>query len=135
MAKQKFTETLDEVLKRWRSGDVIWTAELGGMGPGYEQAIQVLLFEICAGWKGETPTESSYADGGAFGKHVDETVHALTTWGFSGAQVGAAKHTAFQFLTKGYSEMMNTLPDDRRIMVSNCLIPGRIEPVQPSTTV
>lgn len=35
-----------EQLRRWDSGDPIWTIEMGGMGPGYEQAIQVLAIEI-----------------------------------------------------------------------------------------
>ena len=27
-----------EQLRRWDAGDSIWTVEMGGLGPGYEQA-------------------------------------------------------------------------------------------------
>jgi hypothetical protein len=135
MGKRKFTETNEEIIKRWRAGDVIWTAELGGMGPGYEQAIQVLLFEIMSTWNGPLPEPFGDSFPEEFTKHVDRVVHGLTTWGFTGAQVGAAKSTAWQFMKFGYAEMLNKLPGDRRIMVSNSLIPGKIDSVQTTTTV
>ena len=38
--------TAQEQLKRWDEGRSIWTISMGGLGPSYEQAIQVLAIEI-----------------------------------------------------------------------------------------
>lgn len=35
-----------EQLRQWDGGGAIWSIEIGGLGPGYEQAIQVLAIEI-----------------------------------------------------------------------------------------
>lgn len=117
----KEQKTWQEVARDWRDGQVVWTAELGGMGPGYEQAIQVLLFEIMARWGDRPvpqPINNKYPE--EFIKHVDDVTKNLDKeWGFSGAQVGVAQSTAYSFMHNGYAEMMEKLPEDRKIMVSN----------------
>src|SRR6266403_1363829 len=35
-----------EWLRRWDEGRSVWSIEMGGMGPGYEQAIQVVAAEV-----------------------------------------------------------------------------------------
>lgn len=109
---------LDEAVARWKAGHTVWSAELGGIGPGYEQCIQILLWETLAAWgdrslplpekEGEYPKE--YSD------FVDQMVTNLNL-GFSGAQVGAAKSTAYQFLRYGYRHMMGKLEKERHILV------------------
>ena len=37
---------LKEALKRWGDNDVVWSIERGGLGLGYEQAIQIGIFEL-----------------------------------------------------------------------------------------
>lgn len=121
---RKETMTWQEAVAQWKSRQPVWTAELGGMGPGYEQATQVLLFEIMARWGDKDlpePDGDKYPT--AYKEHVDRVVHELNKWGFSGAQVGQAQATAWQFMKHGYSYMMNKLPEDRKIMVSDCLEP------------
>lgn len=113
--------TWQEVVKMWRAGELVSSAELGGLGPGYEQAIQILLFEIMSEWKKDTvpaPKNGKYPK--SYETHVDVVAHKLDkdVGGFSGAQVDVAKATAYQFMHHGYAEMMNKLPDDRRISVS-----------------
>ena len=39
--------TVKDLLDTWDSGSTIWSVEMGGIGPGYEQAIQVLMVELC----------------------------------------------------------------------------------------
>lgn len=39
-------ETARELVSQWDSGETIWSIEMGGLGPGYEQAIQILAVEI-----------------------------------------------------------------------------------------
>lgn len=105
---------------KWSKGEIVWSAELGGMGPGYEQAIQCLLWEILVRWKGDAPevVKGAKEYPPAYSVFVDTVVSGLKDFGFSGAQVGAAKATAFQFMVYGYDHMMAKLPEDRKIMVS-----------------
>jgi hypothetical protein len=41
-----FGESAEEWLRRWDAGDNVWSIEMGGLGPGYEQTIQVTAAEI-----------------------------------------------------------------------------------------
>lgn len=115
---QEFKETNEEVIAKWNRNEIVWSAELGGMGPGYEQAIQILLFELLANWKITDNLEEGEKYSEIFNAYVDSTAHRLSKLGFSGAQVEVARATAFQFLKFGYAEIMNKLPDERRIMVN-----------------
>jgi hypothetical protein len=113
--------SLKGAIENWRKGNQVWSAELGGIGPGYEQAIQILLWEILSDW-GDKPVPEPDGENylAEYTKFVDAVVHKLDSdcGGFSGAQVGAARATAYQFLTYGYREMMGRLPQDRAILVS-----------------
>jgi|SRR5882672_2415661 len=35
-----------EWLRRWDDGKIVWSISMGGLGPGYEQVIQILTAEI-----------------------------------------------------------------------------------------
>ena len=35
-----------EWLRRWDAGEGVWSIEMGGIGPGYEQCIQITAAEI-----------------------------------------------------------------------------------------
>lgn len=123
----KETKTWKQAAKLWANGEIVGSAELGGIGPGYEQAIQVLLFEIMCRWEGKVPPPNGDRFPDSYNDHVDKVVKELKDWGFSGAQVGSAKSTAYQFMYYGYSEMMNKLSEDRHILVSNTMTPqGRV---------
>lgn len=118
----KVTDNWKEAAKKWDRDGSVWSASLGGIGPGYEQAIQILLWEILLRWdETRNPMEkkrNEYTD--EYNKHVDTIVHELndSVLGFSGAQVSAAKGTAFQFIKFGYQHMMAKLPCEREILVS-----------------
>jgi hypothetical protein len=93
-------DTAHEQVARWDEGRTIWSIEMGGLGPGYEQAIQVLAVEITRdNLDKELPGEENYRDWG------DDTVHRIDKQcgGFSGAQVGAAKQIAYR-LAQGRTE-------------------------------
>jgi hypothetical protein len=109
-------ETVQELLARWDAGETIWSIEIGGLGPGYEQAIQVLMVELVRDLKDQPlPTDETFSTWG------DATVSRINKdcRGFSGAQVGAAKQIAYKFLKLGPAAALSTVPSDRKILVSN----------------
>ncbi|KKM07558.1 hypothetical protein LCGC14_1732710 [marine sediment metagenome] len=115
MAKYNYG-TLEEALKKWDNKKTVWSVEMGGLGPGYEQCIQVMIFEMCKETIGKALTPKE------FEKAVEPVITKLDKrfGGFSGAQVGAAKQVAFKFLTKGYDECLNDKAiTDRKIQVES----------------
>lgn len=116
----KIELNLAEAIANWKTGNIpVWSASLGGLGPSYEQCIQVLLWETLARWNSELPpVEEGKKYPEVFEQHFKKVVDELDVkFQFSGAQVGAAKVVAFQFLAYGYGTMMAKLPDDRWIQV------------------
>lgn len=115
--------TAADALDRWDEGKTVFTIEMGGLGPGYEQAIQVLVFEIVRDYLGKEqtfPPEDSPEFADFSSKFGDETVHRINKkmGGFSGAQVGAAKQIAYRGLVMGWEAMIKSIPQDRLIQVS-----------------
>jgi len=124
-----YSETVREMLDAWDKGDTIWTIEMGGLGPGYEQAIQVLMVEICRAAneqpRRESEPEKEYSD--RFMGIRDEVAHKIddACGGFSGAQVGAAANVAYRFVCDGPKAAIEKFKEqcpgdsDRLIQVSN----------------
>lgn len=96
----------------------MFTVEMGGLGPGYEQAIHVLVFETLRAHLEKhgayPPTKESVV--AARDKAVKATDKAAG--GYSGAQVSAATNLAFVTLSKGWAAALETVPKDRLIQVS-----------------
>ncbi len=44
--EQMFGIDATEWLRRWDAGETVWTVSLGGLGPEYEQCIQITGAEI-----------------------------------------------------------------------------------------
>ncbi len=110
-------ESVESALEKWHSGKPVFTIDMGGMGPGYEQAIQNLVFAILEKYKDadSLPGWEVYRD------EADKVAHSIYRGnGFSGAQVGAAKNLAWQFLKVGWREIAKLNPDleDRWIQVN-----------------
>ena len=93
-----------QAVKQWNEGKTVWSVELGGLGPSYEQAIQVLVFELMKDNLGKR------IDALEFGeltiKRLDEKL------GFSASQVAQAKSMARQFLMHGYAETLAEVKRD-----------------------
>lgn len=113
--------TVQEALAAWDRGESIWSIEMGGLGPGYEQAIQVLAVEIMRD-NLEKPLPEPEDD--AAREWGYDTAKRLAHFGFSGAQVGAARHIAFKMLNEGYGKTLTKakaqegFEADRFILVS-----------------
>jgi hypothetical protein len=113
-------------LKRWDGGRSVWTIEMGGLGPGYEQCIHITCAEIlrhmlkskydCAAWV--DGDEAWKRDCAAIERATldNETVEKL---GLSGAQYGAALSIAVQIYRRGPRDVMaDPKVKDRHIQVS-----------------
>lgn len=103
-----------EWLRRWDAGQSVWSIEMGGLGPGYEQCIHVTCAEILRYWltHGDIGYEETM-------KHIDqdETVRKLR--GISGAQAGAAYNLAGHLYKHGPAKVMaDEAVKDRHIQVS-----------------
>ncbi len=122
-------DSIIKALEQWDSGDTVWVISLGGLGPGYEQAIYMLAFELLRGFLRFRGNETALQrfmshDKNGRKKRVDRIIDKVNKWpggGFTGAQVGQSRHFAFVCLAYGYEHMMKkarTEIPDRVIQVS-----------------
>lgn len=110
-------------LKRWDEGRSVWSIEMGGLGPGYEQCIQIVAAEVVRFLLAEQPHAQDLIDNwkdkwsGAIDKALfaNDGINAL---GLSGAQAGAGKNLGSRLYMEGPRKIMNT-PEikDRHIQV------------------
>lgn len=113
-----YPKTAREALEKWDTGESIFTVEMGGLGPGYEQVIHIACFELIRDnlnrkLPPEKTSEKWYPNWG------DKTFKRINgKLGMSGAQAGVAKSMAYQYLKYGYAHMIEKAPKDRHIQVS-----------------
>ena len=111
-------ETAADALAQWDRGESVWTVEMGGIGPGYEQAIQVGVFEMLRSLVGkDLPTDRAALDE-FLDVALDRIDKNASIGGLSGAQAGAIKWLAYKTLTQGWRFIVEKHPQDRRILVS-----------------
>lgn len=109
-------DSAKEALKLWDSKLPVWTVEVGGFGPGYEQAIHVAVFELLRLTDCKLPP-SSKKSSEVLDKLL-QNIDRVKKLQLSGSQAAVAKHLAFLFIREGYKhtiEMHKNLP---RIQVS-----------------
>lgn len=111
-----------ELLRRWDDGTAVFTIEMGGLGPGYEQVIHIAAFEMLRHLLATKPDSSLWADSDIWAKareEIDATVMPVVDHlGMSGAQHGAAMSLATAFYMSGPEETLGQVSDDRHIQVS-----------------
>jgi len=111
------------VVERWKKGETVFTIELGGIGPGYEQALQNFLFDILTYLIEKKIDVEKLTLKKHYTKYYDEICSRVANGrDLSGAMYGAAMVTAFQFYKYGYESMMEKAPKDRLIQVKNTQI-------------
>lgn len=111
-------------LRRWDAGDGVWSIEMGGLGPGYEQCIHITAAEILR-WFIENNADASLWDDPEAAKPIFKRmetalfeVPTVKRLGLSGAQWGAAKSLAAKLYRQGPRAVMNDdRVKDRRIQV------------------
>lgn len=120
---------IKEWLARWDAGRNVWSVEMGGLGPGYEQAIQITVAEIVRHMVNAEYDASTWPSGS--GKQstwrtdrekIEEAMFANPTvsgLGLSGAQFGAAISLASSLYMQGpIAIMTNPELKGRHIQVS-----------------
>ena len=112
-------------LDRWDNGKSVWTIEMGGLGPGYEQAIHVACAEVVRVLLEKKYDVSLWEDDRVWKLNraeIEKTSHenpTITKLGLSGAQWGAALSLALQFYRRGPREIMcDEAVKSRHIQVS-----------------
>ncbi len=100
---EMYGATVDDLLAKWDSGRSIWSIERGGLGPGYEQCIQVMAVEFARACRKMPRTTDDEADYKSFGALCDLALAPINEGlgGVSGAQFGAAKWLAWQWCFGG----------------------------------
>lgn len=120
---QRFGKDATDLVRKWDEGDTIWSINMGGFGPGYEQALQVAAVEFAREGL-DVPLEGDrgtfFQDGwDEVCQHAMERIKPWFTGGLSGAQYGAAKWLAWQWVHgDGPSFVEAPKYGDRAIQVS-----------------
>lgn len=136
-ARDMVHETAADLLASWDAGDIIWTLSMGGLGPGYEQAIQTMAVEftragIASGWK---PSGDNEADNKAWRAICDERMRQIddAIGGASGAQFGAACWLAYQWLHNGgpraLAKRADEQQDEDRVIMCSKAFPREMPPM------
>ena len=120
-----FGKDAAEWLKRWDEGRSVWSIEMGGLGPGYEQCIHITAAEIlrhlleqqydCDLWNDSEQWKEDHNKIEHFGLHDSDVIKKL---GLSGAQWVAAMNLAAMLYRRGPVEIMSDeRVKDRHIQV------------------
>jgi len=112
-------------LKRWDEGKGVWSIEMGGIGPGYEQAIQITVAEILRHLLDNSYSINKWGDTAIWEKdrkQIEEMCFAnerISSLRLSCAQWGSALHLAIKLYNIGPRAIMaDEQVKDRRILVS-----------------
>lgn len=118
MGIEVYPETGKELLADWDAGKPCWTVEMGGLSPAYEQANQILTFELLRAYlEIEDWEEVEHEEL----ERIRDAVYdeGFRGTGYSGAQVGAATDLAAKFARYGPRDAVRKLDDpERHMMVS-----------------
>lgn len=115
--------TIDDVLAAWDAGDTIWSVEMGGLGPGYEQALQLFAVELLRSPEFRAccpPGGGEWVGGIEAMRSARNAVYQAKCrdLGLSGAQAGAATNIASMLICMGPRKAIDAAPMDRQIQVS-----------------
>ena len=117
-------------LARWDRGDTVWSIEMGGLGPSYEQCIHITCAEIVR-WFVDQNADASLWDDKEAAKPIFDRMEkdlfgaeAVKKLGLSGAQWGAARNLAAMIYRQGpRAVMVDQRVKDRHIQVCR-VFPG-----------
>lgn len=98
--EQMYGKDCADLIAKWDDGHA-WSIELGGLGPGYEQVIQIMGFEMLRHLVKAGVVVPDWDDADQLktvAKDAEEAIKPIIDkLGPSGAQFGAARNLAFVF--------------------------------------
>jgi hypothetical protein len=97
---------------------------MGGLGPGYEQCIHIMAFEMLRwGIDQDIPDagDETWREWFAECEKDPAVADCIREIGPTGAQVGAAKNLCSVYLVQGYRKGVRKVPSERHIQVSRTL--------------
>jgi len=109
---QRFGADAQDWMSRWDKGQTVWSVEMGGLGPGYEQAIQIAVAEVLRHMLAVGYNATNWDDAESFkSAHRDMERWAFSNdrmlkLGLSGAQWSAAVGLASRFYRFGPVNVM-----------------------------
>lgn len=120
--EERYGKDARDLVRKWDAGDTIWSITLGGFGPGYEQALHVAAVEFAREGL-DVPLEGDPATFWREGwdEVCNRAMQRIGSWlpGLSGAQYGAAKWLAWQWVHGDGPTFVEAAKfEDRRIQVS-----------------
>lgn len=121
-----YPKTCQEWLDKWDAGESVWSVEMGGLGPGYEQAIQITAVEFLRSFVNSTFDLERFKSDKEYCKECWTVVESsenvkecVSRLGLSGAQYGAAQNIAVVFWRKTPAvALADEAVKDRKIQVS-----------------
>jgi hypothetical protein len=117
--RERFGADAQEWLSRWDRGDTVWTVVLGGLGPSYDQCINIAVAEVVRALLVMKPTLEAGALSKDDGARLEEALlETLKEVGLSGAQFGGARGFGFQLYAQGPMKAIQLYPEDRHTMAS-----------------
>lgn len=121
---------LTQWISDYDNGQIMQSVDMGGMGAGYEKAIQSCAVEIMRNLAGKEVPEEIEEFREILGGSVNEAVAKLNKeFGFSGAQAGAAQNLAAIFWRKSPEGGIKSMQDidPSRVMKIKKGIDGNVE--------
>jgi hypothetical protein len=121
IAEELYGKDCSEWLRRWDEGKTVWSIEMGGLGPGYEQAIQITTAEVVRHLIEKQYDFDKWKEDGLSDKIWEwgMTNPIIKDLGLSGAQWGAAVNLAAMIYKQGpVAVMQDERVKDRHIQVS-----------------
>lgn len=121
-----------KMLEKWDNNEIVWTIEMSGLGPAYEQCIQITMFEMLrfmvsqpVNWRYvETEKDRPYEKRYYWRTYERTMKRALYAddspckdLGLTGAQAGAATSLATVFLARGHQGGLDQVEKERQTMV------------------
>lgn len=113
-------ETCEEALAAWDAGESVFTVEMGGIGPSYEQQIHIVAFELV---RLLLAVELPLDDPQRMAQLEEYLLKEAGIWnknlslGLSGAQAASAVHIALMTKRHGWRAAVRKAPAEDRILV------------------
>jgi hypothetical protein len=130
-AEHLYPATVPDWLAAWDAGDICWTVEMGGLGPGYEQCIHITAAEIMRHMLDANYSAAKWEKNPDVWKNDREAIEQfgranreIKALGLSGAQWEAALNIAMAFYMRTPRAALLDPAIQRRLIQVRRYFPG-----------